>query len=289
MAVVSVPAVFLSAASMYSVNGADTAPELKHVLHLSNRILCGSEPRGPSAFETLKKLEVKTIVSVDGAAPQLSLAKAADLRYVHIPVGYDGISSEAGHSLTRVVRETEGRIYIHCHHGQHRGPAAAAIACQVERTADRQRALQIMLRAGTSREYAGLYRDVSEFVVPDKRAQLPPLVEVAQLESFTITMSRVSRRLEALKESTAAELSSTAARDCQSSARDALLLHEALHEAVRNLSSEHDRSFRIRLIQSGAAAKAVYESLQSGVDEAVRPQIQVLQRTCTQCHKVYRD
>ncbi|MCP4504968.1 MAG: DUF1501 domain-containing protein [Fuerstiella sp.] len=65
MAVVSVPAVFLSAASMYSVNGADTAPELKHVLHLSNRILCGSEPRGPSAFETLKKLEVKTIVSVD--------------------------------------------------------------------------------------------------------------------------------------------------------------------------------------------------------------------------------
>jgi hypothetical protein len=122
---------------------------------------------------------VNTVVSVDGAVPQRELAKAAGIRYVHIPVGYDGISQAAGCSLTRVVRETTGPIYIHCHHGRHRGPTAATLACRVEGTADVRRSIEIMVLAGTSQDYGGLWRDVKAFVVPDERVQLPPLVEVA--------------------------------------------------------------------------------------------------------------
>ncbi|MCP4786243.1 MAG: dual specificity protein phosphatase family protein [Fuerstiella sp.] len=109
---------------------------LENLIRASGRVLCGSEPRGKSAFKTLKKLGVNTIVSVDGAAPQVVLAKQVGIRYIHIPIGYDGVSKEAGQSLTRAVQETDGAIYVHCHHGHHRGPAAAAIACRIEGTAD---------------------------------------------------------------------------------------------------------------------------------------------------------
>ena len=274
---------------MQSSTGGTAAPGLVKFMKVSNRILCGGEPHGKSAFETLKKLGVNTVVSVDGAVPQLDLAKAVGIRYVHIPVGYDGISPTAGMSLTRVVRETKGPIYIHCHHGRHRGPAAAAIACRVEGTADDRRALEIMVQAGTSRDYTGLWRDVTGFVVPDTDAQLPPLVEVAPLESLTTTMARMSRRFETLKTSSTAALSSRAKEVHDTSAHDALLLHEHLREAARNQSNGYDRKFSTLLTQSGDAAKAVYDSLQSGSPDAAQRHLQALQQSCTQCHQAYRD
>ncbi|MDG1897989.1 MAG: hypothetical protein P8J37_24065 [Fuerstiella sp.] len=264
-------------------------PGLENFMKVSGRILCGSEPHGESAFETLKSLGVNTIVSVDGAVPQVDLARTAGIRYFHIPFGYDGIPQDAGHSLTRVVRDTTGVIYIHCHHGRHRGPAAAAIASQVEGTADDHRALEIMVQAGTSREYSGLWRDVKKFIVPATHVQLPRLVEVAPVESMARAMVRVNRRFEALKSSLATIHFVSDEHSHHAAVQDALLLHESLHEATRNLSSGYDQEFRTWLTQSGAAAKAAYDSLRSGSADTARRQIRVLQQSCTQCHKTYRN
>jgi hypothetical protein len=289
LAAVSTLLVAPSAEGMDSGGSKKAMPGLENFIKASNRISCGSEPHGKLAFETLKELGVNTVVSVDGAVPQRELAKAAGIRYVHIPVGYDGISQAAGRSLTRVVRETTGPIYIHCHHGRHRGPAAATLACRVEGTADVRRSIEIMVLAGTSRDYVGLWRDVKAFVVPDERVQLPPLVEVAPLESLTAAMSRVSRRLGTLKASSTAGFGSSATAVHHTSAHDALLLHEALHEASRNLSSDYNREFKTWLTQSVNAAKAVHDSLRSGSADTARRHFQALQRSCTQCHKTYRN
>jgi len=135
-------------------------PHLHNLLRVSNRIYSGGEPEGEKAFTELTQLGIRTVVSVDGARPDVQSAERHGLRYVHIPIGYDGISLEAGQMLQRLVQDAEGPFYIHCHHGVHRGPAAAAIACVAEGIVSGPESEAILEKAGTSRSYAGLWRDV---------------------------------------------------------------------------------------------------------------------------------
>src|SRR5690606_24259899 len=78
-------------------------PALHNLLQVSSRIFSGGEPVGEAAFEQLEKLGVRTIVSVDGARPNIDAARRHGLRYVHIPISYDGISADAGKALARLV------------------------------------------------------------------------------------------------------------------------------------------------------------------------------------------
>ena len=86
------------------------------------------------------------------------------IRYVHIPIGYDGVPEAQGLRLARAVHDLPGLVYIHCHHGQHRGPAAAEVvhrcldeSCKVET------ALAELRRAGTDPRYTGLFASPEKF------------------------------------------------------------------------------------------------------------------------------
>ncbi|MEM6655987.1 MAG: hypothetical protein AAF596_09305, partial [Planctomycetota bacterium] len=81
-------------------------------------------------MRSLYRQGVRTLVSVDGARPDVALAAEHGLRYVHVPFGYDGIPREARLALTRVARDRQGGVYVHCHHGRHRGPAAAVVVAR---------------------------------------------------------------------------------------------------------------------------------------------------------------
>ena len=50
-------------------------PGLHNVLRVSDRIYSGSEPHGDEGLESLVKLGVKIVVSVDGARPNVEAAK----------------------------------------------------------------------------------------------------------------------------------------------------------------------------------------------------------------------
>jgi len=102
------------------------ALHLPNAVHVHAKVISGGQPDGEAAFQELHRLGVKTVISVDGAAPDLELAKKYGLRYVHLPHGYDGIPEPRVQELAKAVRDLEGPIYIHCHHGKHRSPAAAA-------------------------------------------------------------------------------------------------------------------------------------------------------------------
>src|SRR5581483_11908914 len=106
------------------------APGIENLYRISDRIYSGSSPTGDAAFEALAKLGVKTIITVDGAQPDVDLAARHGLRYVHIPVGYNGISSNSALQLVKAAQSFSGPIYVHCHHGLHRGPTAAAVICE---------------------------------------------------------------------------------------------------------------------------------------------------------------
>src|SRR5262249_999764 len=101
-------------------------PGLHNVYRITDKLYSGSSPLGATGFCSLQKLRIKPIISGDGARPDFAAARAECLRYVHIPFGYDGIPPEQILRLAKAVRDLPGPIYIHCHHGMHRGPAAAS-------------------------------------------------------------------------------------------------------------------------------------------------------------------
>lgn len=264
-------------------------PGIHNLQKVSDRIYSGSEPHGEEGFASLKQLGVKTVASVDGAKPNIELARKYGLRYVHIPIGYDGVPAEAGLSLARLVRDAEPPIYIHCHHGKHRGPAAAAVACVAAGGMSGQQALAILERAGTSKDYTGLWRDVAAYEPPPAGAELPELVEVAQVDSMAAAMASVDRAFDNLKLCRDANWSVPADHPDLVPAQEALQLQEGLHEAARNLGEDYDEPMKTWL--AGAEALAIElraaltaHDLQSAHDTSKR-----LEQSCKQCHSKYRD
>jgi protein tyrosine phosphatase (PTP) superfamily phosphohydrolase (DUF442 family) len=114
------------------------------------QVISGGLPEGDEAFRALADLGVKTLISVDGARPDVALAKKHGLRYVHLPHGYDGVPEERMQELAKAVRDLPGPIYIHCHHGKHRSPTAAAVACVGAGLLDASAAAPFLQAAGTS-------------------------------------------------------------------------------------------------------------------------------------------
>ena len=224
-------------------------PALHNLLAVFPRIYSGGEPDGDAAFEALRKLGVKTIVSVDGARPDVARARKYGLRYVHIPIGYDGLPAKAAAALTRVVREAKAPIYVHCHHGKHRGPAAAAVACIASGDTDGARALKILEQAGTGKEYRGLWRDVAAFRPLPPQAKLPALEEAADVETLTAAMAEIDRAFDELKRSRRAGWGVPAEHPDLVPAAQATLLREQFHESARLLA---DKRKTRRTLQAAA-------------------------------------
>jgi protein tyrosine/serine phosphatase len=67
------------------------------------------------------------------------------------------VPAERAAELAKAVRDLPGPIYIHCHHGKHRSPAAAAVACVAAGLLAPERAPAVLKEAGTSPNYRGLF------------------------------------------------------------------------------------------------------------------------------------
>jgi len=269
-------------------------PGLHNLVQLSADVYSGSEPAGEEAFASLKKLGVQTIVSVDGATPKIDLAKKYGIRYVHVPFGYDAIPLATQLSLTRAARDAKTPMYIHCHHGKHRGPAAAAIICRTKGIVDLAGSLKIMQNAGTSRDYKSLWRDVETFTVPSADTQLPELVEIAKVESLAAAMARIDRNFDNLKLCAAADWKTPADHPDLVAQQEALQLQESLYESSRRLAekehaADYDAAFREWLTESDAVAQRLYESLQTNNTTAATAAFTMLNKNCKQCHVKYRD
>jgi protein tyrosine phosphatase (PTP) superfamily phosphohydrolase (DUF442 family) len=264
-------------------------PGLHNVHRATKIVYLGSEPHGEEAFISLKKLGITTIVSVDGATPDVELAKKHGLRYIHIPTGYDGVDEAAAKTLTRVAKEIQTPLYVHCHHGKHRGPAAAAIVCLASGTLTHDQAIALMKTAGTGKDYTGLWKDVKNFQPLPENAELPRLVEVAQLDSFPAAMAQLDRNFDNLKLLKMAGWKTPTENPDLNPANEALLLQEALHECVRNLEAEREPQFREWLQQSDAMASALRRALQANDLPAADPLLNALEEKCVQCHVAFRN
>lgn len=264
---------------------------LQNLMQVAPGLLSGGEPHTDEAFAELARRGVTTVVSVDGARPDVQAARRHGLRYIHIPIGYDGLDRQAQLALVRVVRDVQGPVYVHCHHGKHRGPAAAAVACRAAGRMTEQQAMAYLTKAGTGKEYSGLWRDVAEFTPPPADAKLPELVAVAQVSSLAGAMADLDRAWDRLKLCAAAGWRTPADHADLTPAHEALLVWEALRESRRTLNTGDAKTAGIdaNLREAVQMAQRLREALADGDQAAATRSLEALSTSCRTCHAAHRN
>src|SRR5262245_18100801 len=61
---------------------------IHNVVCYASGLISGGVPEGHEGLETLHAMGVKTIVSVDGATPDVEGARKLGMQYVHLPISY---------------------------------------------------------------------------------------------------------------------------------------------------------------------------------------------------------
>jgi protein tyrosine phosphatase (PTP) superfamily phosphohydrolase (DUF442 family) len=266
-------------------------PGIHNFHRATTHVFSGSQPEGEAAFAALAKLGVKTILSVDGAKPEVALAAKHGLRYVHLPIGYDGITGNRVAELAQAAAVLPGPIFVHCHHGLHRGPAAVAAICRATAGWDATQATNFMHAAGTAPEYAGLYRAVHELTMPSP-AQLAAVdtnfPAVAKTTALVDAMVVIDAHFDRLKAADRAGWRSAPAASPGANAREALLLLEQLRELARsNDTKQRPEDYRVLLDESRAAAEVVNAQLAAAASPGEA--FNQLRQSCNDCHRRYRN
>jgi protein tyrosine phosphatase (PTP) superfamily phosphohydrolase (DUF442 family) len=275
------------------------AKGLHNVVRLNDRIYSGSSPDGDEGFESLRDLGIRTIITVDGARPDVERAHKFGLRYVHLPIGYDGVPEDQGLRIAKAVRDLRGPVYVHCHHGKHRGPAAAAVArlCTDDRCGV-EAALEGMRLAGTDPHYTGLYSAPKEFRRPtsDELDRLPPdFPEVAPVSGLAQLMVEIDERWERLKLARAAGWKAPPGHPDIDPPHEALQVVERYREAMRLPKTKAaPEEFRLRLDEGRETTEALEAVLRTSPGKTVHSAsaeaaFKKAGDACTRCHGTYRD
>lgn len=183
--------------------------DLANVYHLSPNVISGGEPQSEAAFRRIAGWGVRTILSVDGKVPDAAAAQRHGMRSVHVPIQYKGITQPQVLALAKTFRELEGPFFVHCFHGRHRGPAAAAVGRLVLDGVSREQAMAEMRQwCGTSGRYEGLYLALAAGQIPGPAEtaaaglELPATHPFGGLRGAMVGVSRAYDQLEALVDRT---------------------------------------------------------------------------------------
>ena len=267
---------------------------LDHYIRWSKKVGQGAQPAGEVAFKNLQALGYKTVMSVDGAVPEVELAAKYGLRYVHVPIGYDGITKDQALRIVKATRISKFPIFVHCHHGVHRGPAAAQVCRIVEDGISNEQAVAGLRTSGTNPNYKGLWRDVRGFVTPtdaelaEVSADLPSTVLPKGLRAGMVD---VSHRWEFVKLSKAARWKVPEGHPDVDPAHEARMLWELLREMGRNDSEcrEQGEIFLKYLAASEGEVIELEKAIRAGDVEKADAQYKAIKQLCGDCHRDYRN
>lgn len=272
---------------------------LPNAIRVHSKVISGGLPADHRAFQELQDLGVKTIISVDGALPDVELATQFGMRYIHLPHGYDGISAERVKELAKAIREFEGPIYIHCHHGRHRSPAAAAAACVSAGLIEHHSGVALLRQAGTSPSYRGLFR-AAEKAQPIPAAELESMPvefkERAAVPSLATAMVALEHTFDNLRKLSASGWKKVDTPANIDAAHEALLLREHFAELLRTDDTlRRKENYREILRQAQQLAEQLKEALAKADSELPRESedlsslIKQLEDNCSSCHTRFRD
>jgi protein tyrosine phosphatase (PTP) superfamily phosphohydrolase (DUF442 family) len=270
-------------------------PRLPNAYRLTDKVISGGQPAGEQAFADLAALGVKTIISVDGAKPDVLAAKKHGLRYVHLPHGYDGVPDRRLQELAKAVRDLPGPVYIHCHHGKHRSPAAAAAACVSIGALTSSAAQDVLVTAGTSPNYRGLYDTVRKARPVSSRTLDQLKVEFHETEAIpplADAMVAIEHHHDHLKSIAAANWKSPPDHPDLDPPHEALLLSEQFTELLRSEAvAQQPAEFKSLLREGEAAAQDLEALLREEPLDAKRgtASFNKITANCQSCHQQFRD
>ena len=269
-----------------------SAEGLENLFRVQPELYSGGQPT-EQGFAELAKLGVKTVISVDGAAPDVELAHHYGLRYVHLPISYGGVPEARQLELAKALKTLPGPVYVHCHHGKHRGPAATLAACRgLDSRVTGEAASAALQKMGTATRYKGLYESVrtarvaSNFDLARIPAEFPESVAVPAMVQQMVALDAAWERW-------------LGATDPNSGVveRDAVIvslteLEELLTEAGRLLKDDAPVGLKSQFEEAARHAKQERERL---VDAPSLPEggglkdiAARLDKSCNDCHAKYR-
>lgn len=257
-----------------------------------SKVVQGAQPAGDTAFRNLVALGVTDILSVDGSLPEAARAETFGMHYYHVPIGYDGFTRAQALQIVKTVQQAKGKIYVHCHHGRHRGPTAAMIARIVSDPISNERAVHCMEESGTSPLYVGLYRDVDRFKAPSQeelsKTPMPPSRVLP--EGLRAAMVDVSSRYESLKASKTAGWKVPADHPDISPPHEARMLGELFRETARlDVARKKGGKFLALLRDGEQAAVALEKALRGSALGSASRAYQAVKATCNACHSDFRN
>ncbi|MEX2139484.1 MAG: hypothetical protein WD894_09495 [Pirellulales bacterium] len=279
-------------------------PDLENVYQVHPKVLSGGEPHGERGFAALERLGVKTVISVDGAKPDLDSAKRHGMRYVHLPHSYDGVPETRAKELAKAVRDLQGPVYIHCHHGKHRSPAAAAVACVGAGLIGAGDALAVLTAAGTSKNYRGLYksaeqaRRLDDALLDALDVEFRPAVEVPPLADAMVALERTH---DYVRRIAAAGWRPVPEHPDLDPAHEALLLREHYTELLRTDElKRRPAEFQKQMRNGEQAAKSLEDTLASlkeqryptaklNLHTMADGALTAINKNCAACHQKFRD
>lgn len=274
---------------------------LPNPVQLHPHVISGGLPEGDQAFHELAERGIRTIISVDGAKPDVALAHKYGMRYVHLPHGYDGISPTRTTELAKAVRDLAGPIYVHCHHGKHRSPAAAAVACVAAGLIPPSEAIAVLELAGTNKNYRGLYQSAKS-ARPFAATSLDQLHvdfhEMVAVPPMAEAMVQLGHTHDHIKQIAQAGWKTPPNHPDLEPVHETLLLREHFTELLRTPGVQSQpAAFERMLRESEADARALQTALatwQSAPDAAKLPDSiskisKRISENCNACHVRYRD
>lgn len=272
---------------------ASNSPGLHNVYRLGETLYSGSSPDEDGAFESLSKLGVKTIISVDGAPPDVEGAHAWGMRYVHLPMTYSSVPQEILVGLVRATRELPGPIYLHCHHGKHRGPAAAVSLWRcLDKNSTTEQAVAAMKVIGTADRYQGLYESVRNLRIPSAaeltavKTELPESTHVPPLAK---TMAEIDRMWDRVatpsrdRSSTTLSMQLTTAYDVAEHFREAARLADVPDAVQPGLLGIAEDVEKLAEIIKGEVRSP------STTNPDRRAAVAKVKQRCDDCHHQFRD
>lgn len=268
-------------------------PGLNNLVTYADGLLCGGVPEGGQGFATLERLGIQTIISVDGATPDVERAAGHGLRYVHLPISYDTISTERQEQLAQAIHNVQRPIYVHCHHGRHRSGAALATALVCTGGLTVAQAKERMHVSGTAASYTGLWavveasRPLSEQRLHRDPASFPSVTTVTGLVA---TMAEIDQILDLVRQSHRARWRAPADHPDLVAEKET----ERLAGLLRSLrddaeSQQYPAEYQEFLSRSIEVSQSLHGAVRDGNSIQAGQALASLRNSCKNCHRTYRN
>jgi len=271
-------------------------PGIKQVVAYKSGLYSGSRPQGTVGLQSIHRLGVRTIISVDGAVPNAAGAKVLGMRYIHLPMKYDAPQRSR---IIELAVATElgmqrGPTYIHCHQGKHRSATAAALAIIALDWSDPATMLARLSVSGTSIHYEGLWDAVANAQVIDATERNAVLhhfqsaIHPSGMVESMIAAEAVIEDLNKIKNAgwIAPENHPDLVPSAVASALSELFRHlqndDALHKYPTEFATQIQNAFgRTRDLE-----EAITESNLNG--DTISVAYEFVLQSCNECHHAYR-